>query len=80
MIVYKDIIKKLKDAGYNSTVIRKNNIFSQSVLQRLREGKPVTTETIDMLCRLTGCNVGDLIEYVDENKTEERLESRNGNN
>ena len=79
MIVYKDIIKKLKDAGYNSTVIRKNNIFPQSVLQRLREGKPITTETIDAICRLTGCNVGDLIEYVDDNKTE-RLEETNDHN
>lgn len=79
MIVYKDIIKKLKDAGYNSTVIRKNNIFPQSVLQRLREGKPITTETIDTLCRLTGCNVGDMIEYVDNNKTE-RLENTNEHN
>lgn len=79
MIVYKDIIKKLKDAGYNSTVIRKNNILPQSVLQRLRDGKPITTDTIDTICRLTGLNVGDLIEYVDDGNTE-RLESANGNN
>lgn len=76
MIIYKDIIKKLKDAGYNSSVIRKNNILPQSVLQRLRDGKPITTDTIDTLCRLTGCNVGDLIEYVDDYNTE-RLENKN---
>lgn len=80
MIVYKDIIKKLKDAGYNSTVIRKNNIFPQSVLQRLRNGKPITTETIDTICRLTRCNVCDLIEYVDDDRINERLENTNGNN
>lgn len=79
MIIYKDIIKKLKDAGYNSTVIRKNNILPQSVLQRLRDGKSITTDTIDTICRLTGLNVGDLIEYVDDSNTE-RLESANGNN
>lgn len=79
MIIYKDIIKKLKDAGYNSTVIRKNNILPQSVLQRLRDGKPITTDTIDTICKLTGLNVGDLIEYVYDNNTE-RLENTNGNN
>ena len=79
MIVYKDIIKKLKDAGYNSTVIRRDNIFPQSVLQRLREGKPITTETIDTICRLTRCNVSDIFEYVDDNKTE-RLENTNDHN
>ena len=80
MIIYKDIIKKLKDAGYNSTVIRKNNILPQSVLQRLRNGTPITTETINTICKLTGCKVEDLIEYVDDDKTDERLENTNGNN
>lgn len=80
MIIYKDIIKKLKDAGYNSTVIRKNNILPQSVLQRLRNGKPITTETINTICKLAGCKVEDLIEYVDDDKTDERLENTNGNN
>lgn len=80
MIVYKDIIKKLKDAGYNSAVIRKNNILPQSVLQRLRNGTPITTETINTICKLTGCKVEDLIEYVDDDKTDERLENTNGNN
>lgn len=80
MIIYKDIIKKLKDAGYNSTVIRKNNILPQSVLQRLRNGTPITTETINTICKLTGCKVEDLIEYVDDDKINERLEDTNGNN
>lgn len=79
MIVYKDILKKLKEVGYNSTVIRRDNIFPQSVLQRLREGKPITTETLDTICRLTGCNVCDLIEYVEDDKTE-RLEDTNEHN
>lgn len=80
MIIYKDIIKKLKDAGYNSTVIRKNNILPQSVLQRLRNGNPITTDTINTICKLTGCKVEDLIEYVDDNKINERLDDTNGNN
>ena len=80
MIIYKDIIKKLKDAGYNSTVIRKNNILPQSVLQRLRNGNPITTDTINTICKLTGCKVEDLIEYVDDDKINERLEDTNGNN
>lgn len=66
MIIYKDILARLKDAGYNTTRIRNENILSQSTLQRLRTGGTIDTKTIDKLCKLTGCRVEDLIEYVED--------------
>ena len=63
MIIYKDILQKLKDAGYNTTRIRKENILPQSVLQRLREGDTITTTTLDKICELTVLTIPDLIEY-----------------
>lgn len=66
MIVYKNILEKLKEAGWNTTRIRKEKRLSESVLQRLREGKPITTETLDTLCSLCNCRVEDLIEYKEE--------------
>lgn len=65
MIIYKDIITRLKEAGYNSTRIRKEKLLPQSTLQRLRKGEPVDLKTIDVLCKLTGCKVEELIEYID---------------
>ena len=63
MIIYKSILQKLKDAGYNTNRIRKERLLSEGTLQRLRDGRPITTETIDTICKLVGCDVGDLIEY-----------------
>ena len=63
MIVYKDIIPKLIEAGYNTNRLRKEKILPQSVMQRLRNNQPITTDTIDKLCTLLNCNVEDLIEY-----------------
>lgn len=71
MIAYNDILQKLKSAGYNTTRIRKENILPQSTLQRLREGKPITTETIDILCQLLNCQPGDILEYVPDNEESE---------
>ena len=34
------------------------------VIDRLREGRPVTTETLDTVCRLCECQPGDLLEWV----------------
>ena len=44
--------------------IRKENIISQSTLQKLREGKSVTTETIASLCEVLDCQPGDIMEYI----------------
>lgn len=63
MIIYKNILEKLKENGWNTGRIRTENVLPQSVLQRIRDGRPITTETLDTLCRLCSCNVEDLIEY-----------------
>lgn len=76
MIIYKDIIAKLKDAGYNTGRLRKEKILSESTLQRLRSGRAITTETLDTVCKLVDCRVEDLIEFIpnDERKEENKNE------
>lgn len=63
MIVYKDILGKLKAKGYSSYRIVKENVISQSIVQKIREGKPITTDTLNTICKLTGLQPKDLIEY-----------------
>lgn len=69
MIIYKDILHQLKEAGFNTNYLRKEKILSESTIQRLREGKPITTDTIDKICDLLQCNVEDLIEFRTEDGT-----------
>ena len=70
MFKYKiDIIKALKEAGYNSTVILHENIVSQSAMQKIRHGEIVGIKTLEQLCGLLNCQPGDLIEYVKEEHT-----------
>ena len=63
MIIYKDILKKLKDDGYTTTRLRKEKILSEGTIQRLRDSKPITTETLDLICNITNCDISDLIEH-----------------
>ncbi|MDO4851918.1 MAG: helix-turn-helix domain-containing protein [Clostridia bacterium] len=68
-----DILKALKEKGYSSTRMREEKLMGQSYLQQLRRGEMVSWKTIDLLCRLLECQVGDLIEYVaDDEPTEEQ--------
>lgn len=63
MILYKDILTKLKDAGYTTTRLRKEKLIPESTLTRIRNGEPIKTDTLDLICNLTGLPVEDLIEY-----------------
>lgn len=64
MLVYKtDILNALKQAGYTTYVIRRDNIMSESVLTRLRAGSMISMNDLDKLCTLLNCQPADLIEY-----------------
>ena len=65
MIRYKkDVVAELKEKGYSSYRIRKEGLIGQATLQMLRNGKPVSWDILNTLCRLLGCQVGELLEYV----------------
>ena len=59
-----NIMQLLKDCGYNSKVILDENLIGQASVQKMRTGKMVGIITLDRICRLTGRQPGDLIEYV----------------
>ena len=61
-----DILSELKAAGYSSARIRTDKLIGQATLQQLRHCELTSWKTIDTLCRLLECNVGDIVEYVDE--------------
>ena len=61
-----DILEALKKKGYTTYTLRKENILSQSTIQKLREGKGLAWDNIERLCTLLDCQPGDLLEYVKE--------------
>lgn len=66
MIVYDRILERLKDAGYTTYRLAKERIISQSTLDSIRKGKPITTTTIDTICSLCGCDPGDILKHIKE--------------
>lgn len=67
MLAYKiDVIEALKKSGYNSTRILKENVLSQSAMQKLRRGEMVGIKTLEQLCILLNMQLGDMIEHIDD--------------
>ena len=55
-----ETIKKKNESTY--TMIYKHNI-SSSLINRLRNNKPISTTTINDLCRILGCQVENIMRY-----------------
>ena len=67
MIRYKtDILAALAAAGYSSYRLRQEKILAESTIAKLRHGELITLATLGDICRLTGLQPADLIEYVEE--------------
>ncbi len=62
MIVYKKLWEKMEEAEISQYRLHKEGI-SNSTITRLKRDQTVSTETIDRLCRLLKCDVGDIMEY-----------------
>jgi putative transcriptional regulator len=76
LLKYKqNILELLKNAGYNTSYIRKNNVFGESALQKMRNGKIVGIDVLGKICDLLHCQPGDLIEWIPDNLEPETKES-----
>jgi DNA-binding Xre family transcriptional regulator len=67
MLVYKiNVIETLKESGYNSTKILRENLLSQSAMQKLRRGEMVGIKSIEKLCELLDMQPGNIIKYIEK--------------
>jgi DNA-binding Xre family transcriptional regulator len=65
MIIYERLWKKMQEQGVSQYRLHAEGI-SNSTLTRLRRNEPISTETIDRLCRILQCNVENIMEYKED--------------
>lgn len=67
MLVYKiNVLEAIKEAGYTTTRIRRERIISEGSLTRIRAGKMVSIETLEVICRILDMQPGNIIKYVED--------------
>ena len=64
MLVYDPFWTTLKASGETTYTLIKNHHISSSTIDKLRNNKPLTTTTINDLCRILNCNVEQILRYV----------------
>ena len=62
---YAKLFQLMESKGLKKFDLRKAGI-SPTIVDRLIKGHDVNTSTITRLCRLLGCQPGDIMEYVDD--------------
>ncbi len=65
MFRYKvDILEELKEKGYTSYKLKKDNLLGNSAIQHLRSNEMIGISSLDTICNLLHCQPGDLIEHI----------------
>lgn len=59
-----DLLAMLRACGYTAYELRKQRIFWESTIQKLRRGGLPSWRELDFVCSVTAFDVGELIEYV----------------
>lgn len=63
-ISYNLLWKKLIDLGMSKTDMMRRANISTNVLARLSKGEPVSMDSMEKICKVLNCNIGDVMEFV----------------
>lgn len=74
MISYKPLYKTMKEKGVSTYKLVNHFGVSRSLLDRLRHNKPISTVTLDDLCRFLNCKVEDVMVYIPDNSNLREIE------
>lgn len=74
MISYAPLWQTMAAKNFTTYTLRVKHGMSHATVQRLQSDMPVSTHTLNKLCELLECSLGDVAEYVpdhaDTTKTE----------
>lgn len=64
-IEYKfNVLDALKEAGWSSYKLIHDNMLPSSTVQRLRENKTISMESLDKICEILQMQPGEIIKHV----------------
>ena len=64
MIEYTPFWNTLHSSEESTYTLIKHHRISSSTIDKLRKNKPLTTTTINDLCRILNCAVEDILRYI----------------
>ena len=72
MIDYSPFWNTIKKKKISTYYLIKTCRVSSSTLTRLRRNMPLTTVTLDDLCRFLNCEIQEILQYVPDKQNDEK--------
>ncbi len=66
MIVYTPLWETMKKKGFTTYTLRNKYKMSGSTVERLKKNKPISTVTLDDICKILNCSVNEVILYIED--------------
>ena len=78
IISYDGFWKVLKERGISQYKLIMQHGVSTSQLNHIRKGGHITTATINKLCKLLECEIGDIVAYIPDSDEDKRDDTDEG--
>ena len=71
MISYRNLWNVMKTRGISQYALINRFGVSPGQITRMKRNESVSTHTIEMFCEILCCQPGDIMEYIEEEQTEQ---------
>jgi len=68
MISYEPLWETMKRKKASTYTLQVKGEISSSTVRRLKANESVSTNTLDALCKILECEIGDIIKYLPDEK------------
>lgn len=68
MISYAKLWDLMRKKGISQYALIKTYNISPGQITRLKRNESVSTHTIENFCRILGCDVGDIMQYIPDDR------------
>ena len=68
MISYDNLWNVMKEKGITQYTLIKKYSVSPGQITRLKRNESVSTHTIEVFCKILGCEVGDIMRYIPDDE------------
>lgn len=68
MISYDPLWKTMKKRGITTYALIKNYGFSRGTLDSLKQGRNISTATLNDICNILNCNVEEVLKHIPDEK------------
>ena len=64
-ISYNKMKKRMIDLNIKPKDLKASAVISQNVMAKINKNEPVSMDTLEKICHVLKCNIGDVVEFVD---------------